>query len=95
MDPSQPQSDAQRRALYASWGCLPPEIVLRCWEDPQYLAEFKNSPREVLRDAGVEVDAAMEICVLENSGGTTHFVVPRCPENLRHLDPKTLTPDKW
>jgi hypothetical protein len=95
MDSSQPQSDAHQRALFASWGCLPPEIVLRCWEDPQYLAELKNSPREVLRDAGVAVETTVEICLLENSANTTYFVVPRCPENLRHLDPKTLTPDKW
>lgn len=84
----------QRRAG-AGWGGLPPEIVLRCWEDERFRHEFLASPRALLESAGVAVDAATEVRIVENTPSVIHFVLPDCPEGLRNLDPKALTPDRW
>jgi hypothetical protein len=57
------------------WG----KIVARAWTDPEFKARLMADPLTVLREHGVEPAIGDNICVVEDSPGTHHLVLPACP----------------
>lgn len=49
-------------------------IISRCWEDPEYKANFIKNPKELMKEAGLPVDEASEYKVVE-AEPTDHYIL--------------------
>ncbi len=55
-------------------------VIAKCWTDPSFKAALLENPRDVLAAEGVEIDAALDVCVHENTTETVHLVIPAGPD---------------
>ena len=71
----------QERFQRKQWG----QIVARAWTDPEFKARLISNPQAVLREHGLEVEAGVELRVIEDAAptddtpGIRHLVLPACP----------------
>ncbi|MDB5308474.1 MAG: leader peptide family natural product precursor [Gemmataceae bacterium] len=65
----------QDRFQQKQWG----QIVARAWADPEFKTRFLSDPQAVLREHGLEVEAGVEMRVVEDGPGIRHVVLPACP----------------
>ena len=55
------------------------KVIARSWDDDAYKAQLLNDPRSVLKDAGINVPADVEITVTEQQPGQMNLVLPAKP----------------
>lgn len=67
------------------------KILAKCWSDPEFMANFKANPRDVLTAHGFKVPASKSnITVVEDSDETLHLVIPPKPVGLEKLSEDDL-----
>ena len=54
-------------------------IVAQAWADESYKARLLAEPEAVLREAGLEVPAGMNVSVVENTDSRAYLVLPALP----------------
>ena len=57
------------------------QLVAGAWADPALKQRLLASPAAVFAERGIDVPAGVEPRVVENTGLTTYFVLPRQPSD--------------
>jgi hypothetical protein len=70
------------------------KLIAKVWEDEQLKGKFKNDPKAVLAEYGIEVPAHKEIEVLESTDETTYLVLPP-PEKESKVVPLEKLPEPY
>lgn len=53
------------------------DVVAKCWNDPAYKRDLINTPKTVLKEAGIEgITPEVAVNILENSDTVKHVVIP-------------------
>ncbi|MCH9625320.1 MAG: hypothetical protein S4CHLAM123_04910 [Chlamydiales bacterium] len=65
-----------------------PKIVAKAWSDPQFKAQFKENPKQVLATYGIEVPQEIDLEVIEDTEQTHYILLPSKPEG--ELSEKSL-----
>jgi hypothetical protein len=55
------------------------QIVARVWSDEEFKQRFKNDPRGVLAEHGIDTPEGVDIRVVEDSPEVRHIVLPPPP----------------
>lgn len=55
------------------------KLVAQAWADADFKARLLADPAAFLKEVGVELPAGIELRVVENTAGLTHFVLPAPP----------------
>ncbi|MCA9669611.1 MAG: NHLP leader peptide family RiPP precursor [Myxococcales bacterium] len=55
------------------------DIVARCWNDEQFKQRFKQDPKAVLREHGIDVPNEVTITVVENTDDQIFVMLPPAP----------------
>ena len=54
-------------------------VILRAWADPVFKERLITAPKDVLREAGVEIPTGTDIRVVENTSKVTYVTLPFPP----------------
>jgi hypothetical protein len=57
-------------------------VVAKAWLDPAFKERLVASPREVLKEEGIDVPSGVEVTVLEHSENVRFFELPAKPASL-------------
>ena len=55
------------------------KIVAQAWADADYKARLLADPVAVLKEAGLDLPAGVDLRVVENTANVAHFVLPAPP----------------
>ncbi len=55
------------------------KIVAQAWADADYKARLLADPAAVLKEAGLDLPAGVDLRVVENTANLAHFVLPAPP----------------
>jgi hypothetical protein len=58
------------------------KITARAWSDPAYKARLMENPAAVLKEAGIDLPAGVQVKAVENTGDTAHFILPAPPADV-------------
>ena len=65
-------------------------LFAACWKDEGLKARFKNDPKAVLKEHGLDVPDGIDVKVVENSVDHVHITLPAAPPGLLGLTDEEL-----
>lgn len=54
-------------------------VVLRAWQDKEFLAELQRNPRKVMKESGIELGEGIKVTFHVDTLEHRHFVIPLSP----------------
>ena len=57
------------------------KLVAKAWSDAEFKAELLADPMKVFKENSMEVPAGIEVCIVENTADTMHFILPPEPSD--------------
>jgi len=60
------------------------ELIARSWKEPAFAQELKSEPKKTLLAAGIDIEPALEVVILENAPTVMYAVLPPVSDNAKY-----------
>jgi hypothetical protein len=83
--PTESQQELSRR--YA-------KLIARAWSDAAFKAQLMSDPRSAFGEYNIQIPEGQKVKVVEDTGDTTHFILPPPPTSAAdlHMQPLEFGP---
>jgi hypothetical protein len=69
------------------------EIMVRCWEDPEFRGRLQKDPKAALKSIGLDLGDKVNIVLAEQQPGTLVLTVPMHPAGYSKNAPRNALKD--